>query len=80
MEKLQVKLFEVTGVDVREQELLVASGQTVQPKTLVIDCIKNDQVGKNWKSSSTFLVVVVVVVVVVSVVVGINNLMSSADN
>lgn len=42
-----MKLSEATGVDVREQELLMASGQAVKPKTLVLDCIKNDQVRKN---------------------------------
>ena len=44
IEDLQVKLSEVTGVDVREQELLMASGHAVKPNTLVMDCIKNDQV------------------------------------
>lgn len=47
IEDLQVKLAEVTGVDVKEQELLLASGQAVKPKTLVLDCIKNNQVRNN---------------------------------
>lgn len=42
-----MKLSEVTGVDVKEQELLLASGQAVKPKTLVLDCIKNNQVRNN---------------------------------
>lgn len=42
-----MKLSEATGVDVKEQELLLASGQAVKPKTLIMDCIKNDQVRNN---------------------------------
>ena len=42
-----MKLSEATGIDVKEQELLLASGQAVKPKTLVMDCIKNDQVRNN---------------------------------
>ena len=42
-----MKLSEATGVDVKEQELLLASGQSVKPKTLVTDCIKNDLVRNN---------------------------------
>lgn len=42
-----MKLSEATGVDVKEQELLLASGQAVKPNTLVMDCIKDDQVRKN---------------------------------
>lgn len=45
IENLQVKLSEATGVDVKEQELLLTSGQAVKPKTLIMDCIKNDQMG-----------------------------------
>lgn len=44
-----MKLSEVTGVDVKEQELLLASGQAVKPKTLVLDCIKNNQV-RNYET------------------------------
>ena len=47
IEDLQVKLSEATGVDVKDQELLLASGQAVKPKTLVMDCIKNGQVRNN---------------------------------
>ena len=44
-----MKLSEVTGVDKEEQELLAASGQPVEPTTLVMDvCVKNDQVGKTF--------------------------------
>ena len=43
-----MKLYEATGVDKDEQELLAASGQPVEPTTLVMDiCVKSDQVGKN---------------------------------
>ena len=42
-----MKLSEATGVDVKDQELLLASGQAVKPKTLVMDCIKNGQVRSN---------------------------------
>ena len=42
VEDLQVKLCEVTGVEVKEQELMMVSGQTLEPKTLVMDCIKHD--------------------------------------
>ena len=45
-----MKLSEATGVDVKEQELLLASGQAVKPKTLVMDCIKNDQVRNNQET------------------------------
>lgn len=45
IEDLQVKLYEVTGVDKEEQELLATSGQPVEPTTLVVDvCNKKDQV------------------------------------
>lgn len=47
IEDLQVKISEAIGVDVREQELLTASGQAVKPKTLVVECIKSDQVRKS---------------------------------
>lgn len=52
IEDLQEKLCEATGIGVQEQELLMASGQAVKPKTLVVDCIKNNQVRK--KSSFIF--------------------------
>ena len=40
-----MKLYEVTGVDKEEQELLATSGQPVEPTTLVVDvCNKKDQV------------------------------------
>ena len=42
VEDLQVKLCEETGVEVKEQELMMVSGQTLEPKTLVMDCIKHD--------------------------------------
>ena len=42
-----MKVSEATEVDVKEQELLLASGQAVKPKTLVMDYIKNDQVRNN---------------------------------
>ena len=65
IEDLQVKICEATGVDVREQELLTASGQAVKPKTLVVDCIKSDQVRKSEIFLNILLLVVFVVVVVV---------------
>ncbi|XP_078366618.1 inhibitor of nuclear factor kappa-B kinase subunit alpha-like [Oculina patagonica] len=47
IEDLQVKICDATGVDVREQELLTASGQAVKPKTLVVDCIKDNKTGED---------------------------------
>ena len=44
MEDLQVKLWEETGVDVVEQEILNGSGQTLEPHTLVQNCITVDKV------------------------------------
>lgn len=47
IEDLQLKLCEETGVDVKEQELITISGQTLEPKTPVVDCIKHNILGED---------------------------------